>query len=468
LYEDCTAFRLYQTETVVLLYHNIIVSYSSASTWKEEKKNPKTNAVLATSIMKYNLASSSIIALHVPLGALLLLLQVFLSQYAGCGVVVVASFHHPSTHSMLFRRPTAGTPVTSRIIQKRQQDQRPDVDNKLYSILRTSFSEDKNNNNSNNNQNELFDQIIASRYACTRFQRFDGTSSSTTSTSTQSKTPVLQASNSNPAIVKQALHCLNAARRSPSGFNAQPYRLLMIHDKSKKEQVASFCLGRNADRVRDSDVTVLFLADKQCLREYNRFNQFLDDSSSRSSSRSSSGKKSILTKWNKIEMQIYILLFSSGFPLPRFISNTISFLMRSFLSMVSAVTRRKILLPSLGTSETWSIKNTMLVAMTYMLSCTANDLQTCPMEGFNVGGIRSVLGIPRRFAIPLIVSTGNRYVREVEEEGLDDVGMEHGPSSDTTGTGTGSNMSSSTLRYPMEEVIFTNQFGSGDFDTIIT
>jgi hypothetical protein len=66
------------------------------------------------------------------------------------------------------------------------------------------------------------------------------------------------------------------------------------------------------------------------------------------------------------------------------------------------------------------------------------------MEGFDAQGIRSVLGIPRRFGIPLIVSTGTKY--RGDEEGVDDVGVSHGDGG-------------MSPRYPMEEVVFGNVFG---------
>jgi len=298
-----------------------------------------------------------------------------------------------------------------------------------------------------------FDTIVESRYACTRFQRQDGTS--TTSDNTK-----LSASTSNSTVVELALDCLDLSRRAPSGFNAQPYRLLLVHTKSKKEQLAKFCLGRNADRVRDSDCTVLFLADRECLREYKRFSNFLDDKKGGDRAVTVEDNTKVtgekhrrsLTKWGKRKMQFFILLFSSGWPLPRVLSNPISFATRLGVSAVSVITRRKVLVPSLSSAETWASKNTMLVAMTYMLACSSRGLATCPMEGFNAGGIRKVLAIPRRYAIPLIVSTGVPYQREVEEEGFDDVGMEHGPKSHSRGGG-------STRRYPLEDVVFLNEFG---------
>lgn len=298
-----------------------------------------------------------------------------------------------------------------------------------------------------NNDND-FDAIVNSRYACTRFQRYNE-NKSTPSTSTKAT-----ASISNPSVVNLAYEALDLSRRAPTGFNTQPYKLIMVDTKSKKEDVAQYCLGRNADRVRDSDCTAIFLADRECLREYKRFDNFLDKSSSSKNNKKNKGKSTkSLSKWAKRKMQIFVLLFSSGWPLPRIISNPISFTIRSVLSTISAITRRRILLPSLSSSETWSSKNTMLVAMTYMLACSSRGLATSPMEGFNIGGLRKVLNIPRRYTIPLIVSTGSPYQREVEEEGFDDVGMEHGPKTSPD--------RGFTLRYPKEDMIFSNGFGVG-------
>jgi Nitroreductase len=280
---------------------------------------------------------------------------------------------------------------------------------------------------------EIFDGVVNSRYACTRFQRNDGTISDTHNAT---------ASVSDSKVVETAVECLDVARRSPSGFNAQPYKFIVVHSKSKKEAVAKYCLGRNADRVRDSDCTVIFLSDKESLRGYKRFKNFLNKGVTRTSNNSPG-------PWAKRKIQLLILLFSSGWPLPRILGNPISFVVRTAVSCVSVITRRRILVPSLASADTWSTKNTMLVAMTYMLACTSRGLATCPMEGYNIGGLRKVLKVPKRYGIPLIVSTGQPFLRK-QDECQDDVGMEHG-------TVSGKGM---TRRFPKEEMIIYNIFTS--------
>ena len=73
-----------------------------------------------------------------------------------------------------------------------------------------------------------------------------------------------------------------------------------------------------------------------------------------------------------------------------------------------------------------------MVAMTYMLACTSKGLATIPMEGINACGIRKVIQAPGRYAIPLVVATG---LPLSEPNALSE-------------------------RYPIEEVVFGDTFGS--------
>ena len=303
---------------------------------------------------------------------------------------------------------------------------------------------------------ESFDATVMNRYACTRFQRFDG---STPGPCSRHDYP---SSSSNETVVNLALESLNLARRAPSGFNSQPYKLLLVRDPKTKKKLSTFCAGANAYRVCDSDCTAVFLADREIVRTMGRYGRFLRNTSDR---------------WNHQvfqlrKIQIYISLFSSGFPLPRFLAVPISFGVRCFMEIMMKPVARLfgVVLPSLSTAETWAIKNTMLVVMTYMLACTSRGLATSPMEGFNASGIRQVLKIPRRYSIPLIVSTGTAMETQKKTEGTmttttnDNKGSNTEPNSDSND---GIGMShgkpgtkEATPRYPDEDVIFGDVFGN--------
>lgn len=77
--------------------------------------------------------------------------------------------------------------------------------------------------------------------------------------------------------------------------------------------------------------------------------------------------------------------------------------------------------------------------MTYMLACSSRGLATIPMEGINAGGIRAVVGAPRRYAVPLIVSTGLPALHE-------------------TNNVVDNNDNGKQRRYPLNEMVFGDSF----------
>lgn len=351
-----------------------------------------------------------------------------------------------------------------------------------------------------------FDAVVNSRYACTRFQRHreeggeeqqprhkfdfgndddgdhhhgnDGTttaSSSSAAASASSSAPSSApsappaASISDEYAVRLSHECVSIARRAPTGFNAQPYRVVLVHSKHDKERLARYCLGRNADRVRDSDCTAVFLADRECGRDGGRYQEFLLENMATDTDAAAAAAAAAeappgggrtrrpLSPRALLKLRGLILLFSSGYPLPRFLSVPLSLGVRSAVSVLAFLARcleslkrsSVQLLPTLSSAETWSTKNAMLVAMTYMLACASRGLATCPMEGFDAPGVRRALGVPGgRYGVPIIVSTGMPHRRskgEEEEEETDDVGLSHGKDL--------------SPRFPLDEVVYGNAFG---------
>jgi nitroreductase len=271
------------------------------------------------------------------------------------------------------------------------------------------------------------DASLLQRYACTRFRRYDGIMEST-----------VLPSPSNQTVVDMALAALNISRRAPSGFNAQPYKMVVVSSTDQKALLARHCSGRNAYRVRDSDCTVVFLADHETGKTLQRYQRLLENHNPTWKDR----------RWPMMKLKLILTLFSSGYPfLPRFLSIPISFMVRVGVRVTNLIIGKWVVVPTLSSAETWATKNTMLVAMAYMIACSARDIATCPMEGIRGPGIRRALKIPRRYSIPIIIATGNPLIRK--ESNSDDVGMDHGK----PGT------SAETPRYTMSEMIFQDTFG---------
>lgn len=278
-----------------------------------------------------------------------------------------------------------------------------------------------------------FDSIVLSRFACKKFQRCDNNS-----TARELNEP----SPSNMAVVEQALHCLELARRAPSGFNTQPYKVVLVHSEKQKRELSRFALGPNRKRILDSDCTAVFLADREVMRTFPRYLQFLKESNPQSPP----------SKKVKARVLFYTTLFSQGFPLPRFFAAPISFCFRICFSIVEFLIKKIYVLPSFSSAETWTTKQSMLYAMTYILGCTSRGLATIPMEGINAAGMRGVLKVPRRYSIPLVVATGLPYKEDKRTNGL------------FVSQTLPKNASS---RYPMEEMIFGDQFGENMHPALI-
>eukprot|EP00984_Skeletonema_dohrnii_P010005 scaffold3867_cov115-Skeletonema_dohrnii-CCMP3373.AAC.5 len=368
-------------------------------------------------------------------------------------------------------------------------------------ILVSNNSNESQMNLNNDNLMDGFDTVVNKRYACTRFQRYqeptpnkdvNNSNVEAEDSAKTTNTAVPQAAISDQSVVKAAHKCLALSQRAPTGFNAQPYRVILVHSKEDKERLSQYCLGRNADRVRDSDCTAVFLADRECGRDGKRYTNFLvdnmdpplqneddDNDEARPLFNSMAPSSTTVAKTNTsrtrrplsskalFKLRALIMLFSSGYPLPRFLNVPFSWGVRTAVSILSFFARclqslrlrfrilSKLfpsdiqLLPTLSSAETWAQKNTMLAAMIYMLACTSRGLATCPMEGIDAAGVRKVLGVPRgRYSIPLIVCAGTPYRRSVNEVSeTDDVGMSHGDDGNFS------------PRYKLDEVVFGNAFG---------
>jgi nitroreductase len=214
----------------------------------------------------------------------------------------------------------------------------------------------------------------------------------------------------------------------------------LVHSPDQKLALSKYCLGPNAQRVLDSDCTAVFLADRKVLQTLPRFGRFMASIDAKNRS------PTLLTK-------VYIALFSSGYPfLPRILASTISFLVRTGVSFCNIFTTLlfQYPLPTLSSAETWSCKQTTMLAMTYMLACSSRGLATIPMEGINAGGIRAVVGAPHRYAVPVIVSTGlPRLIKDDDDD--DDDEQNNNAVDDNEDSG-------KQRRYPLNEMVFGDSF----------
>jgi nitroreductase len=298
--------------------------------------------------------------------------------------------------------PSQNSVATDRVSHRSRLFSQKSADNNLFAI--------------GHPQQDPFETAVLNRHACKRFLRYDGKDTNAT---TPSSSSVATASPANPTVLQKAMHALDLARRTPTAFNTQPFKVVLVHSVEQKQRLSKYC----------------FLADKQIMRDFGRYREFLSAERERQNKRP-------LSHWRLLQQLFYICIFSSGYPLPRILRVPISFCVRALMAMLHVcITRKFYPLPSLADSETWTSKQATMVAMTYMLACTHAGLATLPMEGFHAGSIRRhVIHAPARYAIPLLVSVGTEY-----------------PS--RTNGSTVATKSGMTARYSLDEVVFGDSFG---------
>lgn len=66
-------------------------------------------------------------------------------------------------------------------------------------------------------------------------------------------------------------------------------------------------------------------------------------------------------------------------------------------------------MPTIESVQSWSYKNTSLLAQTFVLAATSYELSTCIMEGFDADRLKKALRIPDRYGIPFAVAVGYEY-----------------------------------------------------------
>ena len=187
-------------------------------------------------------------------------------------------------------------------------------------------------------------------------------------------------------VIPESVLCkiLELTQLSPSSFNLQPYKMIVVRSREARDALSSAMLGSgNIAKVREAPLTVVFAADKE--------------------------PGQLTRKLMKLELE-------HGTD-PSYVStlpSKISFLLgKGFLSNAFRATATHLMSPIspsptiAANCDAWAAKNASLAAQTYMLGASAFGLSTAPMEGFDERRIFYLLGIPQeRYSVPLVVATG--------------------------------------------------------------
>lgn len=191
------------------------------------------------------------------------------------------------------------------------------------------------------------------------------------------------------AVLFQTLQSvLSHTQRAPSGFNMQGWRCLLVRSPTTKQALAAPFLG-NSTKVTQAPVLALFLGLRDPYPEYIR----VEERSVKA------GNKQHLPSAKK---QFEVAWFAQRGPCDA---------VALAKAAITGVLRLFWHVPTVPlSSEAYAWKQTTIAATTFMYSCAAHDLDTCPMEGFDEIAVMKILGInPGKYTIPIAFAVGYAF-----------------------------------------------------------
>lgn len=152
------------------------------------------------------------------------------------------------------------------------------------------------------------------------------------------------------------------AAKSPSGFNLQPWSLMILRDQDKKERLKAHAWKQ--EKITDAPVTMIVLADMNGWTFENPFVEKIF--------------KELVKAGEMAEAQ------------RDWFANAAS-------TLYGASDTRKV---------AFACKNTGFFAMSLMLAATSLGLETHPMDGFGIDGVKKEFNIPDNYWIMLLLAVG--------------------------------------------------------------
>ena len=214
-------------------------------------------------------------------------------------------------------------------------------------------------------------------------------------------------------VLQDVLKCTLSA---PSGFNLQPWQIIVVENQDIKDQLAELAMlgAGNKYRTKDASAISVFCADLELRRRIEHLIALEKERNNRDPG------------------------YLASLPLVASIltgEGNLATLMKRMIS--SAASHSNFApMPNIEDIESWSYKNVGLAAQNYMLAANSHDLATCAMEGFDSRRVKNVLRIPDRYGIPLMIATG--YPHELDDASKPEV---------------------RSPRMSMNELVFYDQFG---------
>jgi len=166
-----------------------------------------------------------------------------------------------------------------------------------------------------------------------------------------------------PVSEKLLREVVELAAQAPSGFNLQPWSLIVLRDAAEKQRLQKLAWGQ--PKVSEAPVTLIVLADRSAWEEGHPF----------------------------VEKTFQEMIKAGA--------------MSEEQRQWFADARKTLYGSSQEAQQAFANKNTGFFAMSLMLAAKSLGLDTHPMDGFDHDGVRKAFNIPEKYWIPLLLAVGH-------------------------------------------------------------
>ena len=190
----------------------------------------------------------------------------------------------------------------------------------------------------------------------------------------------------NPKDIKE---CLELALLAPTSSNLQCWEFYWVKDEDKKSKLKDYCLNQSAADTAQELVVCIARTDTWKSNKNSIVNYLKKNSSS---------PKSAIKYYEKIVPLVYT---QGLFSLIGLIKKIIVFLTGIF----KVIPREP---SSQSDMRVWAHKTTALACENLMLALRAYGYDSCPMEGMDSKRIKSLLKLPSKAEVCMVISIGKR------------------------------------------------------------
>lgn len=178
---------------------------------------------------------------------------------------------------------------------------------------------------------------------------------------------------------------LAVTRATPSGWNLQPYAVVLVDTPAARERLAAAMLGGNAERVRSAPLSAVFLADAEPL-EHGRLERVV-------AAERAAGAPSAFLRSLPVDAGVAVGHAAALAAAVR----------AAALGVLGAAVGG---LPEATPPAEWAAKNAGLASMSFLLAAAAGGLATCAMEGVRPPAVRAALRVPGHYNVAMVVAVG--------------------------------------------------------------